>query len=259
MKRAILLVSFGTSHKEASQNSIDAIAASLSGTDGALTVYQAYTSSMIIRKLAKEGIEVYNIEEALERAYNDKTDILCVISTHIIAGHEYNKMLGTVENYRHKFAHIGIAKPLLYTQSDCIHIVAVLDEIIDFKAENEYILMGHGTDAEANFMYHNMNTTLKNLGFKNVHIATVDASPSLEDALKEMRPPEEVGSVILHPFMTVAGEHAKNDMAGESNSFLVRLNALGYNTHAVLKGLGEYASFRNIYVEKLRALTENYL
>ncbi len=259
MKTAILLVSFGTSHKEASQNSIDAIASSLSEAYGAFTVYQAYTSSMLIRRLAKEGIEVYNIEEALERAYNDKTDALFVISTHIIAGHEYNKMLGAVEKYRHKFAHIGIAKPLLYTKSDCSRITAVLNEMLEFKAENEYILMGHGTDAEANFMYHNMNTALKTAGFKNVHIATVEASPSLEDALKEMRPPDKVGSVILHPFMTVAGEHAKNDMAGENDSFLARINALGYSTHAVLKGLGEYASFRNIYVEKLRALTENFL
>ncbi len=259
MKTAILLVSFGTSHKEASQNSIDAIADALSGSYGAAALYQAYTSSMIIRKLAKEGIEVYNINEALERAHNDKTDVLFVVSTHIIAGHEYNKMLEVIEDFGYKFKHIGIAKPLLYDKSDCANMVTVLDSILDFKAENEYILMGHGTDAEANFMYHNMNAALKAAGFKNVHIATVEASPSLDDAVKEMRPPEEVKSVILHPFMTVAGEHAKNDMTGEKNSFLARLNALGYNTSAILKGLGEYAVFRNIYVEKLKKLTENYL
>ena len=259
MKTAILLVSFGTSHKEASQNSIDAIARSLSSAYVGTALYQAYTSSMIIRKLAKEGVEVYNINEALERAHNDKTDVLLVVSTHIIAGHEYNKMLEAIESYGRKFAHIGIAKPLLYDKSDCGNMVTALDSILDFKAENEYILMGHGTDAQANLMYHNMNTELKTAGFKNVHIATVEASPSLDDAVKEMRPPEEVQSVILHPFMTVAGEHAKNDMAGEKNSFLARLNALGYSTRAVLKGLGEYAVFRNIYVEKLKDLTENFL
>lgn len=256
MKKAILLISFGTSHRAAAEKSIDAIAGDLSKAYNDMTVYQAYTSSMVIRKLAKEGVRVYNIDEAVERAYEDKTDILCVISSHIIPGHEYNKMLAALEKHRYKFTSVSIAEPLLYTQSDCDHIASVLNDVIGFKAENEYILMGHGTDADANVMYFNMNDALMRKGYNNVHIATVDASPTLEETIKSMRSPGSVESVILHPFLTVAGEHALNDMAGEDNSFLTRLNALGYNTWAVLKGLGEYDRFRNIYVCKLKTLLE---
>lgn len=58
--------------------------------------------------------------------------------------------------------------------------------------------------------------------------------------------------VILAPFMIVAGEHAKNDMAGEEkDSWYSRFCAAGYEVETVVKGLGEYPGIRRILAEHL--------
>ena len=48
-------------------------------------------------------------------------------------------------------------------------------------AEDEaLVLMGHGSLHYANFVYAALNYRLRELGYQNVHIGTVEAWPSLE-------------------------------------------------------------------------------
>ena len=58
MKRAILLVSFGTSYRDAREGSLENIRKDLEQS-GKIPVYQAYTSGMIIRKLFPRGFYRY--------------------------------------------------------------------------------------------------------------------------------------------------------------------------------------------------------
>ena len=73
-------------------------------------------------------------------------------------------------------------------------------------------------------------------------------------ALKYLQSAGKTGKVIVHPFMVVAGDHARNDMAGEENSYVTVLKNAGYPVEAIVKGLGEYPQFRRIYVDKLEKL-----
>ena len=55
--------------------------------------------------------------------------------------------------------------------------------------------------------------------------------------------------VELRPLMTVAGDHAKNDLAGdEDDSWKNVLEGLGYRVNCVLTGLGEYPQVRALFV-----------
>ena len=57
------------------------------------------------------------------------------------------------------------------------------------------------------------------------------------------------------PFMIVAGDHAKNDMAGDDpESWYSQFKSAGYEVEPVLKGLGEYSGIRKILVEHLSRL-----
>ena len=61
--------------------------------------------------------------------------------------------------------------------------------------------------------------------------------------------------MILAPFMIVAGDHAKNDMAGDDpKSWYNQFIEAGFETETVLKGLGEYGSIRKILVKHLQQL-----
>ncbi len=254
MKKAVIIVSFGTSHRDAGKNSLDAIYSDIKNVYDDIDVYQAYTSGMIIKKLLSEGIKIYSIDEACSEALKNGAEVLYIVPTHIIHGHEYNKISEMTEKYSDMFKEIKIAPAVLETREDCEKAVTILNDILLFESKYEYILMGHGTDADANIRYEEMNEALKNAGFTNVNIALAEAKPDLEDAVNKMRKPDEIEKVILHPFMVVAGDHAKNDMAGDKDSYVAKLKDLGYNTEAVIKGLGEYSKFRKIYIDNLNKL-----
>lgn len=57
--------------------------------------------------------------------------------------------------------------------------------------------------------------------------------------------------ILLMPFMVVAGDHAKNDMAGKENSWKSILLSEGYEVRVSLKGLGQFEGIRNIFVEHI--------
>ena len=47
--------------------------------------------------------------------------------------------------------------------------------------------------------------------------------------------------------MLVAGDHAKNDMAGEEDSWKSELEE-GYEVRVIMKGLGEFSGIRKIFL-----------
>ena len=55
--KALLVVSFGTSHHDTREKTIDQIEAYLGQSFPDRKVYRAWTSGMIIQKLRREGIE----------------------------------------------------------------------------------------------------------------------------------------------------------------------------------------------------------
>lgn len=257
MKEAILFVSFGTSYREARKNSLDCIQKELEEAGNGIPVFMAYTSGMIIQKLArKEQIHIDTVQEAVEKAALAGARLLYVIPSHMIPGIEYDKMVRALEQYRDSFEQIKIAAPVLGEEKDCDSLIPVLKEMLDFQQENIYILMGHGSEDSANVRYEQMNAAFCRAGLWNVRIASVEAKPDLDDALLFLKDCDKIEKVVLHPFMVVAGDHAHNDMAGEEDSYVSRLRRAGYPVEAVVKGLGEYPQFRAIYAEKLRALME---
>ena len=62
-----------------------------------------------------------------------------------------------------------------------------------------------------------------------------------------------VERVLLLPLMIVAGDHAKNDLAGEdADSWRTMLVQSGYEVECRLEGLGENPAVREIFVEHAR-------
>lgn len=89
-----------------------------------------------------------------------------------------------------------------------------------------------------------MEYAFHDLGRKDVVIGTVEGYPAL-GGLRRLKERPQVRRVELRPLMTVAGDHAKNDLAGdEEDSWRRRLEAEGYETVCVLTGLGEHPAVR---------------
>lgn len=252
MKKAILVISFGTSYEETRKKTIDAIEQDLRTAFGDYEFRRAYTSPTIIRILKeRDGIQIDNVEQALNRLLQDGYRIVVAQTTHVIHGFEYDKLMETIERFRGRFDALECGEPLLTDEGDYRQSARIMaEELADYrKPGTDLVLMGHGTEHTANVSYARLQQAFFDQGFEDCLVGTVEASPTLENMVKLVQA-RKSARVVLTPFMVVAGNHAVMDMAGEDgNSWKSRLERAGYQVECVMKGFGEYPAIRQMYVE----------
>ena len=148
----------------------------------------------------------------------------------------------------------GFTEALLTAAEDYAALGRALMEALPAqRADTAVLYMGHGSEHQANSAYALMEYAFHDLGRKDVVIGTVEGYPGFGEALRRLKERPQVRRVELRPLMTVAGDHAKNDLAGdEEDSWRRRLEAEGYETACVLTGLGEYPAVRALFVEHAR-------
>ena len=243
MKKAILVVSFGTSYIDNCNKTIGAIEEDIDKYFSDYKVFRAFTSSIIINKLKKAGVNILDVSEALSLIKAEEFEEVIIQPTHIIAGHEYDKMLAMAQSFKDEFKRFVIGQPLLYSNEDYINIARFIeDEIIN--KDGSVLLMGHGSEHKSNEAYTKLQGYINN---KNIHIATVEGKPTLDDVINKLS-----NNILLTPFMIVAGDHANNDMAGDKDSWKSTLTSSGFSVSTLLKGLGEYKSVRYMFIEHIR-------
>lgn len=254
-KKAVLVVSFGTSHNQTREQTIDAIERLIAKDWPDHQMYRAWTSGMIIRKLReRDGCEIDTVEQAMQRMIADGVTQLTVQPTHIINGIENDRMKRDVLLYEDQFDSIHFGTPLLTEDEDSRQVIdGVMREFEGLDSDTALVFMGHGTTHYTNAIYAALDYKFKDMGYPNVFIGTVEAYPSME-TLKKMVKEGGFRRVILAPFMIVAGEHAKQDMASDDeNSWKCQFEAEGFEVTCVLKGLGEYEAIRRMFLEHAKA------
>ncbi|CEH35828.1 sirohydrochlorin cobaltochelatase [Romboutsia lituseburensis] len=264
MKKAILVVSFGTSYKETREKTIEACEKKIKeGLDG-YDFHRAYTSNMIIKKLKnRDGINIENPIQALDRLYDEGYEEVIVQTLHIICGEEFNKLKEQVESYQDKFKKIILGRPLLTYIDDYKEAVEAINHQIPQMEEDEAVVfMGHGTFHESHSSYPALEYMLRDAGI-NAYVGTVEGYPELDQVIDRLKM-NNIKKVNLMPFMLVAGDHAINDMAGdEEDSWKTILEEHGFEIKVHLKGLGENPHIQDKFmnhahdcIEKLNQLEE---
>lgn len=251
--KGILAVSFGTTHLDALEKNIVPIERRIQETFPEYLLYRAFTSQVVMRILKKrENLSICSVKEALEQMAEDEIEQVIVQPTHIINGIENDKMRSDLMEYTDKFHKISIGKPLLTSVDDYkMSIHAVMSEV-SLEKDEALVLMGHGSEHYANAAYPTLEYTFHSMGYSQVLVGTVEGFPDLKNVMQKL---EIAGSrkVTLMPFMTVAGDHAKNDMIGNEDSWKAQLEEAGYEVKAVLKGLGEMKGIQNILIKHIEA------
>ena len=83
----------------------------------------------------------------------------------------------------------------------------------------------------------------------------MESFPDLKNVMEKLEIAEKK-KVALMPFMLVAGDHAKNDMAGDEDSWKSQLEDEGYEVRVIMKGLGEFEGIRRIFLEHIEEAME---
>ncbi|MDD6208210.1 MAG: sirohydrochlorin cobaltochelatase [Clostridiales bacterium] len=269
----ILVVSFGTSFNDSRVADIKGIEDALKAAYPDWSVRRAFTAQIIINHIqARDGACIDNMDQALERAVKNGVKNLVVQPTHLMHGAEYDELMEAVDAYKDKFESVKVAEPLLgEVGADATEINADKEAVAKAISEEAlkaagydsldaakeegvaFVYMGHGTSHTAKVSYSQMQTQMKELGYDNVFIGTVEGEPEETSCEAVIEAVEKAGyqKVILRPLMVVAGDHANNDMAGdEEDSWKSLFTASGKfdSVDTQITGLGSCDLIQKIYV-----------
>ena len=237
MKQAVLAVSFGSSVAQARSGPIAAVESALQAAVPQLPFYRAYTSPTIRRGLAKQGIVVPSLTEALEQMASAGITHPFILPTHLLPGIEYDKIKAAAAQYAPRFAALRLGRSLLGTPEDLRELSRILMEHCPAHEGENTLFMGHGTEHFADLVYPALQAMFTMAGRSDLQVATVEGWPALEDVIPSLT----ACRLILRPLMLVAGDHANHDMAGDGKgSWKSAFQAAGF-CPARVRGLGRTA------------------
>jgi len=284
--QVIVLAAFGTSVPDALVgilNIKDTVAAKFPGTD----VKLAFTSSIIrdiwqgrkgdtaffkeYNNIPAEMVDIQGPLATITSLQDQGYRTILVQPGHISMGEEYLDLVATVKGLNsistikeknNLFEALVVGRPALGTMGntrpypeDIKRVATALKGDLDQaeKLDAALVYMGHGNDFfPSGGAYLQFAETLSAMSAKtNAYIATVEGFPALDNVIANLKR-DNVKKILLKPFMTVAGDHAQNDMAGdEKDSWKNLLTEAGFTVVIDVIGLGENDAFASVFAEHL--------
>ena len=96
------------------------------------------------------------------------------------------------------------------------------------------------------------NNFKRTFGF---YIGTMKGEPSVKCMVKQLKEIDSYQKVVLYPFMTAAGSHVYQDIAGDgTSSWKYVLEQAGYEVSCIYEGLGQLKEVQNIFAAHIKAV-----
>ena len=301
-KEAVLLVAFGSTW----DNAFKAFDKTVSEYEKAFPnadVYISFSSDICINR-ARIGENKDDNGDIVKRDYYEpryllhaigaaKYDKIYVQSLQVIPGEEFAAVVAAVKKFMNNGyikgsqlddaylkqlslnENIRFGMPLLSDpETDVPEVAQVLSTLYSNEAQDGLVaFMGHGNPDtydtfKANVRYTELEVELQKLNPK-FFVGTVDMPDNYKQDVEARMKNDGYtnGKVYLHALMSIAGDHAHNDMAGEGddywdeadptsedNSWLEYFNHTGYSSVVPVagnhpQGLLELEGIRNIWIK----------
>jgi len=285
-KTAVVLAVFGTSHESALPgilNIREQIQKELPG----IPVRLAFTSN-IIRRIWQQRRqdstyagqhpevlgEILNVKgplAAIADLQDEGYGYIVVQPTHISSGEEFADLaayvqglnsIKTVKKRNMPFKKILLGRPALGTfgiehdyRHDIEQVAAIVASDVEMakKSGRALVYFAHGNEHYSTGVYLEFEQVMrKRYPGVRIYVTMVEGFPDNDRLFAELKA-DKTKKVLLKPLMTVAGDHAQNDMAGtEPDSLKSQLEARGINVTASLVGLGESDAFAAIFAQHIK-------
>lgn len=230
---ALLLCSFGSTYAQPLAT-YDKIIADYKAAYPNTDIYMSFTSATIVTRVnAKEGNAYAQPDVWVKAIGAAGYKNVYVQSLHIIPGEEYLNLMNrdVKKSLMVAFPNVKVAKSpcLLETEEDVDKVAQILYSYYKPRLDKgeTVVLMGHGNpDSEythANTRYDQLEEALQALsGQKNIIVGTVDYGSKMftqvRDELIAFAASKNKNykdiTVNLAPLMSIAGDHAQNDLLG---------------------------------------------
>jgi sirohydrochlorin cobaltochelatase len=215
----------------------------------------AFTSHKIRHKLAQEkGQKLNDLPATLRSLKAAGYSKAAIQSLHIVPGEEWEKKV--VEECRKiPGLKVALGNPLLSSKQDQEQVLQALAQTFPKDlTQNAVVLVAHGSPSpEGTAAYLAFDRLLRSqYPNQNVFLGTVEGKPTKEETLEAVKK-SSAATVILRPFLFVAGEHVANDILGDNpeswKSELLKQKA--YRIEGITKGLGYQDGIVAIYLAHL--------
>lgn len=250
-KAALLMVHFGTTYLQTRAETIDAINARAVKEFPEMDVFEAYTSRIVIRRLAEKGIYKKTPGEMLLKLASEGYTHVFIQSTNVIDGIEAEALRTEAQMMVPFFKDIRSGHPLLYSLEDCLKVTEILSRryraCVEGK-ESAVVMVGHGTHSPATAIYSQIDHMFKATDHPAFHVATIEGYPTFETVASALKA-AGARKVTLVPFMFVAGDHVRNDIDTEWRQ---QLTDMGLNVETSIEGLGQIPEIQEMYMEHIR-------
>ena len=292
---AILLVAFGSTWQQA----FDAFDATVKAYKKAFPqsdIYISFSSAICRNQAAAgehadEGAEIrqyYAPDFWLHGFGAAKYKEITVQSLQVIPGEEFANVVGDIkdfvnnkfgdldQNYIDTGVKIKLGRPLLASVDDVNDVAEIIDDLYaDSVADGVMAFMGHGNPNDydtynANIRYEQLEEALQDLKPGKYYVGTVDAPDNYKVQVLERMNDDNIPNgtkVYLHPLMSIAGDHAHNDMGGDDDawedgyeeneegevedtswkSYFSHYN--GFQPQSIMKGLLEISEIRQVWID----------
>ncbi len=284
-KKAIVIASFGTTYLQALKD-LTNIQKQVQKAFPHTKVVLAFTSNIIReiwhkrqhnpkythnREIPKEILYVKGPLATIADLQDEGYRYIVVQPTHIYAGEEFVDLcsyirglnsIKTIKKEYMPFLKLVVGRPLLgewgprYPYREDIEKAAkavASDVKLAMRKHAALVYMGHGNEYFSTGAYIELQEAMRKMYPKaKIFVGTVEGFPSLDDVVHSLLH-AGIKKVVLKPFMIVAGDHARNDMAGNKpDSWKSVLESKGIKVYPVIKGLGSSDKIANIYVQHIR-------
>jgi len=248
---AIVLAAFGTSTKafETYNHFEQQVKARFPGYE----IRWAFTSRKIRDKLAQEkGQRLNDLPTTLQALKAAGFNRVAVQSLHVVPGEEWDKKV-VEESRKVPGLQVALGKPLLSSPEDEARVLKAIAQSFPQDLKNTaVVLVAHGSPSPEGTAAYLAFSRLLVSQYQNVFLGTVEGKPTREEAMAAVKQANPA-TVVLMPFLFVAGEHVANDILGDNpeswKSELLKQKA--YRIQEITQGLGYQEGIVNIYLDHL--------
>ncbi|WP_300349048.1 sirohydrochlorin cobaltochelatase [Clostridium sp.] len=268
MKKAILIVCFGTSFLEPLENSTGRLEEEIKEVLKGYEVFRSFTSEKIIRKIKnKHNIDIYKPNIVLEKLKKDGYKEVVIAPIYIMNGEEYRGVEDIFFEYKESFESIKIGTPLLFKNSLSDENILINKDHMNSKPYNNFInsieklisnnkntlLIGHGSYNMYNSEYKTLQIEINKLGYNNTLVGVLEGDIGFSNVLERIKE-KNIKEITIIPLMIFAGWHTKKDMILKDDSWKNKLEKEGIKVSFIEKGLLEYKEVRDIFINKIKEI-----
>ena len=222
----------------------------------------AFTSHKVRHKVAQEkGQKLNDLPTTLRELKAAGYTRVAVQSLHIVPGEEWEKKI-VEESRKIPGLKVALGKPLLSSKQDQERVLKAVAHTFPQDLKNTaVVLVGHGSPhprGEAEYLAF-QELLRSRYPDQKVFLGVVEGKPSRQEALEAVKQ-STASTVVLMPFLFVAGEHVAKDILGDEpeswKSELLRQKA--YRIEGITKGLGYQQGIVDIYLDHLDRAMESF-